>query len=83
MISPSLLKRFESLNFRHRDTLFDMDILAHLKKGRCPYDGTKLYLMRKQPRYICRSNKHKNPFTISKKKLEEILKYGLSPCVRE
>jgi hypothetical protein len=71
----------DKFKFRHMDTLFDMDILAALKLGRCPYDGCKLYLMRNQPRYYCKSNKHIKPFTIAQSKLEEILKYGLKKGV--
>lgn len=68
----NLFSRFKEMKFHEQATLFEVDLLAALKRRICPYCACKLYEMRGKPFWYCRSKKHKKRFIIHKDKMSKI-----------
>lgn len=70
MINKDLFKKYDNLKFREMNTLFPVEPIVAIKDRVCPYCFCKLYLMRNNKFYYCKSKKHKNKFLISKNKMD-------------
>lgn len=71
-IDKNILNRFK---IYESDLLFDiekLDFFIALKALRCPKCMCKLKFMRNGKGYYCRSKKHRQPFFITKSKLDKI-----------
>lgn len=70
MINPDLFSKYNNFTFRESNTLFPIEPIIAIQHRVCPYCFCKLYLMRNNKFYYCKSKKHKNRFVISKAKMD-------------
>ena len=70
MISPDLFKKYENMKVVSDGTLFGIEPIIAIQHRVCPYCFCKLYLMRNNKFYYCKSGKNKHKFVISVNKMK-------------
>lgn len=69
-INPNLFDKYKEMKVVSDGTLFGVEPIIAIQHRACPYCFCKLYLMRNNKFYYCKSVKHKKRFVISKAKMD-------------
>lgn len=69
-INKDLFNKYSKMEVVSDGTLFGIEPIIAVRDRVCPYCFNKLYLMKNGSLYYCKSNKHKNRFVISRKKMD-------------